>query len=186
MVELARLLALLAFVALAIAIVIFARKLGRAVAETRSRQSFRRTTADLVSRACTSLDGVAARIDGVRRQTIDAHLVTDNIEAASEAVRRYAEEAAALAGATSETREVREGILTELKRADRALQLAEHGVTILTSAGRIRGRELEAQTSIKRGYLGLLHAREALLRHRARADELVSVAAPHWFVRRNA
>ncbi len=85
-----------------------------------------------------------------------------------------------------DAREVREGILTELKRADRALQLAEHGVTILTSSSRIRGRELEAQTSIKRGYLGLLHAREALVRHGVRADELVTLAAPQWFARRNA
>jgi hypothetical protein len=186
MVELARILALLAFVALAIAIVVFARRLGRAVAETRSRQSFRRAAADLVSRACTSLDGVAERIDAVRRQTLDAHLVTDNLEAASEAVRRYTEEAEALAGATGEAREVRDGILTELKRAGRALQLAKHGVTIMTSAARIRGRELEAQTSIKRGYLGLLHAREALVRHGARADELVTLAQPQWFARRNA
>jgi hypothetical protein len=59
-------------------------------------------------------------------------------------------------------------------------------VAILTSGGRIRGRELEAQTSIKRGYLGILHAREALTRHRARADELVTLAQPQWFVRRNA
>jgi hypothetical protein len=185
MVELARILALLAFVALAIAVVIFARRLGRAVAETRSRQSFHRATADLIGRACTSLDGVAARIDAVRRQTLDAHLVSDNIEAASEAVRRYTEEAEALV-ATGDAREVRDGILTELKRAGRALQLAEHGVAILTSAGRIRGRELEAQTSIKRGYLGILHAREALTRHGARADELVTLAQPQWFARRNA
>lgn len=186
MVELARILALLAFVALAIAVVIFARRLGRAVAETRSRQSFRRAAGDLVGRACTSLDGVAARIDSVRRQTLDAHLVTDNIAAASEAVRRYTEEAERLPVATGEGREVRDGIMTELKRAERALQLAEHGVTILTSAGRLRGRELEAQTSIKRGYLGLLHAREALIRHAARADELVTLAQPQWFARRNA
>ena len=185
MVELARLLALLAFVALAIAVVIFARRLGRAVAETRSRQSFRRTARDLVNRACTSLEGVAERIDGVRRQTIDAHLVTENIEAASEAVRRYAEEAEVLAGTSGEAREVRDGILAELKRADRALQLAEHGVTILASSARVRGRELEAQTSIKRGYLGLLHARQSLLRHGERAEEIATVAAPQWFVRRH-
>ena len=185
MVELARILALLAFVALAIAVVIFARRLGRAVAETRSRQSFRRAAGDIVGRACTSLDGVATRIDAVRRQTLDAHLVTDNLEAASEAVRRYTEEAEALAVSTGEAREVRDGILTELQRADRALRLAEHGVTILTSAARLRGRELEAQTSIKRGYLGLLHAREALMRHGARAEELVNLAQPQWFARRN-
>jgi hypothetical protein len=184
MVELARLLALVAFVALAIALVIFVRRLGRAVAETRSRQSFRRLAGDLTSRACTSLDGVATRIDGLRRQTIAAHLVADNIEAASEAVRRYTEEAEAMSGLFGEARDVREAILTELRRADRALQLVEHGISILTSSARLRGRELEAQTSIKRGYLGILHARQALLRHGARAEELAAVATPQWFARR--
>ena len=38
----------------------------------------------------------------------------------------------------------------------------------------IRGgaRELEAQTSIKRGYLNLLHAREAIAREASRVDGL--------------
>ena len=33
-------------------------------------------------------------------------------------------------------------------------------------------RELEAQTSIKRGYLNLIHAREAIARQAILADEL--------------
>ena len=41
--------------------------------------------------------------------------------------------------------------------------MVEHGANILAS---VRGgaRELEAQTSIKRGYLNLIHAREAIAR----------------------
>ena len=39
--------------------------------------------------------------------------------------------------------------------------MVEHGAEILAQVRR-RGRELEAQTSIKRGYLNLLHAREAI------------------------
>jgi hypothetical protein len=49
--------------------------------------------------------------------------------------------------------------------------MVEHGAGILAQARR-RGRELEAQTSIKRGYLNLLHAREAIARHAARAVAL--------------
>ena len=41
--------------------------------------------------------------------------------------------------------------------------MVEHGATILAPVRR-GGRELEAQTSIKRGYLNLLHAREAIAR----------------------
>ena len=44
--------------------------------------------------------------------------------------------------------------------------MVEHGCTILASPA-ARQRELEAQTSIKRGYLNLLHAREAIARHAA-------------------
>ena len=40
--------------------------------------------------------------------------------------------------------------------------MVEHGATILASAQPAR-REIEAQTSIKRGYLNVLHAREAIV-----------------------
>ena len=58
-----------------------------------------------------------------------------------------------------------------LERAGRALSTVEHGTNILAS---VRGgaRELEAQTSIKRGYLNLIHAREAIARQAILADEL--------------
>ena len=49
--------------------------------------------------------------------------------------------------------------------------MVEHGATILASVRRGQ-RELEAQTSIKRGYLNLIHAREAIARHAARAEAL--------------
>jgi hypothetical protein len=39
--------------------------------------------------------------------------------------------------------------------------MVEHGRSIQASA-RMGGREVEAQTSIKRGYLNVLHAREAI------------------------
>ena len=57
--------------------------------------------------------------------------------------------------------------MTDLGRAKRAIDMVEHGATILASVRRGQ-RELEAQTSIKRGYLNLIHAREAIARHAAR------------------
>ncbi len=56
---------------------------------------------------------------------------------------------------------IRDDIVAELERAGRALAMVEHGATILAQVRR-RGRELEAQTSLKRGYLNLLHAKEAI------------------------
>jgi hypothetical protein len=63
---------------------------------------------------------------------------------------------------------VRDDIVAELERASRALDMVEHGRSIMASA-RVRGREIEAQTAVKRGYLNLLHAREAIVRHAGRA-----------------
>ena len=67
--------------------------------------------------------------------------------------------------------DIRDDLVAELERAGRALATVEHGATIMST---IRGgaRELEAQTSIKRGYLNLLHAREAIAREASRADGL--------------
>jgi hypothetical protein len=63
--------------------------------------------------------------------------------------------------------------------------MVEHGCGILASA-RVGGRELEAQTATKRGYLNVLHAREAIRRYGARAESLGSNAQPRLFERRNA
>jgi hypothetical protein len=49
-----------------------------------------------------------------------------------------------------------------------------HGCTLMASASRPNA-ELEAQTSIKRGYLNLIHAREAMLRL---ASEAIALATP--------
>jgi len=62
-------------------------------------------------------------------------------------------------------------VVAALERAHRALEMVEHGRSILAAARR-GSRELEAQTSIKRGYLNLLHAREALARHALEAQAL--------------
>ena len=56
--------------------------------------------------------------------------------------------------------------------------MVEHGATILASVRRGQ-RELEAQTSIKRGYLNLIHAREAIARlkaHRLQREAKVMAA----------
>src|SRR4029078_12589292 len=66
---------------------------------------------------------------------------------------------------------VRDAIVEDLERAGRALEMVGHGATILAQARR-RGRELEAQTSVKRGYLTPVPPREAIVRHAAAAEEL--------------
>ncbi|HEV8489412.1 MAG TPA: hypothetical protein VGQ58_06455 [Candidatus Limnocylindrales bacterium] len=170
MIQLAELLAIAASVALVLAIVIVVRRGARLIADTRDTERFKRRVADLATRVDQSLEGVAGRIDAVRRHTTGAEDIGENIAAAREAVARYETEARALRGPAG-AHEIRDAIVGELGRAARALEMADHGCAILTSA-RIGSRELEAQTSIKRGYLNVLHAREAIARHAARTTAL--------------
>ena len=170
MTELTVLLPISAFLALAIGIAIVLRRAGRIVARTREIEGFRSSVRDLTTRIDQSLEGAAGRIDAVRRGQLGADTIGPTIEAATDAVSRYALEARALKGPSIAV-EVRDAIVEDLERAERALGMVDHGAAILAQVRR-RGRELEAQTSIKRGYLNLIHAREAMVRHAAAAEEL--------------
>ena len=170
------LLPLAAFIALAAASVIILRRAGRLIANQREIQSFRSAVRDLNERIGMSLDGAAQRIDGVRRQQLSAEGLGDTVAATGDAITRYADEARALKG-PPEAAAIARDIVSDLDRAKRAIDMVEHGATILASVRR-GGRELEAQTSIKRGYLNLIHAREAIARHAARAEDLEPSRSP--------
>ena len=174
--ELFLILPLVAFLALAGLFALLLRRAGRVVARTREVQGFRNAIADLDNRIGQSLDGAAERIDAVRRQQSAAEGIGDTLAAATDAVARYADEARALKG-PPEALAIGQDIAHELARAGRAIDMVEHGVAILAAVRR-GGRELEAQTSIKRGYLNLIHAREAIGRHAARAADLEADPGP--------
>ena len=161
---------LLAFVALAAGFAIVVRRAGRIVARTRELEGFRSSIRELTTRIDQSLEGAAGRVDAVRRGQLGAETIGPTIAAATDAVTRYAGEAKALKGPFLAA-PIRDAIVDDLERAERALAMVDHGAKILAQARR-RGRELEAQTSIKRGYLNLVHAREAIVRHAAAAEDL--------------
>src|SRR3954466_57229 len=119
MLFLAQLLALAALIALGLAIVIVVRRATRLINETRETERFRRRVVDLAARMETSLEGVTARIDGVRRQSLPAESIIPNVEAAPHAGARYAEEAKTLRGPAGAA-EIRDAIVLELDRAARA------------------------------------------------------------------
>jgi hypothetical protein len=168
--ELTVLLPVAAFAALAFGVIVVLRRAGRIVARTREVEHFRSAIRDLATRIDQSLEGAVGRIDSVRRGQLAADAIPPTIEAATDAVTRYADEARALKGPPAGA-PIRDAIIDELERAGRALGMVEHGAKILAQARR-RGRELEAQTSVKRGYLNLVHAREAIVRHAAGAEDL--------------
>jgi hypothetical protein len=169
-IQLAELLAIAASVALALAFIIVVRRGAKLIADTRDTERFKRGVADLSKRADESLESVAGRIDAVRRHTTSAEDIGGSLAEAREAVAQFETEARALRCPPG-AGEIRDAIVGELGRAARALEMAEHGCEILASA-RMGSRELEAQTSIKRGYLNVLHAREAIARHAVRSTAL--------------
>jgi hypothetical protein len=163
------LLPIAAFVALAAGLAVVLRGTGRIVARTRELEQFRAGVGDLAARVDASLAAAAGQIDAVRRRQVAPEMITETLAAATDAVGRYADEAQALRSPRKANR-IRSDMVAELERARRALGMVEHGTAMLVVARR-GPRELEAQTSIKRGYLNLIHAREAFARHALEARE---------------
>lgn len=168
---------ILAFIALAAGLAVVFRRTGSIVARTREAEGFRSSVRDLAARVDASLAGASTRIDQVRHHQLTPDAIAETLTIASDAVDRYLAEARALHAPASAV-EVRDSLITQLERAGRALATVEHGTTIMST---VRGgaRELEAQTSIKRGYLNLLHAREAIATEASRADGLLSTRRDH-------
>lgn len=168
--ELAVLLPIAAFIALAAGLAVVLRGTGRIVARTRELEQFRAGVRDLATRVDASLGAAAGQIDAVRRRQVGPDTIGQTIMAATDAVDQYADEARSLRG-PRKAQGIRSDLVAELERARRALEMVEHGTTMMVTARR-GPRELEAQTSIKRGYLNLIHARDAFARHVQEAQDL--------------
>ena len=183
--ELAVLLPILAFVALAAGLIVVFRRTDRIVKRTREVEGFRVAVHDLAARIEVSLAGATGRIDSVRHNALPPAALADTLTAATDAVERYVEEAKELK-APAQGRTIRSELIADLERAGRALAMVEHGASILVAVRR-GNRELEGQTSLKRGYLNLLHARDAIARHAAAANDLpTTVTDPQDILRRGA
>ncbi|MEO5940393.1 MAG: hypothetical protein ABIZ72_05500 [Candidatus Limnocylindrales bacterium] len=174
----------LAFFILLTLFVLVLRRAGRFVATTRDAERFRRQVGDLAGRVETSLGEICGRIDAVRRGQLEADAVADDISASLDAIARYTTEARGFHPPIDGTA-IRDEIVAELERAARALEMVEHGRAIQASA-RSGGREVEVQTAIKRGYLNVLHAREAIARQEKLVAALTGLDGAHRFQRRNA
>ena len=166
------LLPIMGFIALAAGLAVVFRGTGRIAARTRELHQFKRAVKDLAVRADALLGAAASQIDAVRHQQAGPEAINQTVADATEALERYGEEARAWSG-PRRAQSIRDDLVAELERAVRALGMVEHGSDILASARR-GARDLEAQTSIKRGYLNLIHAREAIARHALRAEDLVA------------
>ena len=174
--ETAQGIALAAFVLLAAVIALGARRAGSVLRRTRVAEGFRGDVADLAARIERSLGDVSVLIDAVRRRDAEGEAIRVNLGAARDAAERYAEEARKLGGPRSAGPH-RQGIIEELERVGRALDLVDHGC-VLSMTGRRIERGPESDTAIKRGYLNLIHARESIAEHAAAAVLEAEGASP--------
>ncbi|MBP1705787.1 MAG: hypothetical protein H6Q36_1526 [Chloroflexi bacterium] len=166
---------LVLFVVLAATFVFVLHRAARVMADTREVDAFRGQVIDLVTRIDVSLTEVAERIDRVRRHQVDPEEVRGNLDAAADAVARYSEEGEALRPPPG-MHDLRTTLVEELARSGRALDVVRHGCDALAD-GVPGPRQVEGQTSVKRGYLNLLHAREALRRVAREAERARPPAA---------
>ena len=158
-----RVTALILFVGLSVLIVyvvLRSRTVGR---ETRDSAAFREAIAAVGPRADETLAPISGLVDEVRRHRCEAGSILADLAAAQAAVtERIGEVEAIPAPKGSEVYRAR--IVDDLLRAGRALERIEHGCR-LSQETTSRLGDLEGQTSVKRGYLELQHAREAIGRH---------------------
>ncbi len=164
------LLPIMGFIALAAGLTVVFRGTARIAAQTREIRQFQTALRDLAGRADQTLGVAAAQIDQVRHHQAGPELIGQAVLDTTETLERYTEEARSLKG-PRRTRQIRDELVVALERASRAIAMVDHGATMLASARR-GNRDLEAQTSIKRGYLNLIHAREAIVWQSLRADRL--------------
>ena len=153
---------LLLFALLALAFLLVLRRAALVVAQTREMEGFTQAACDLAARIAASLAGAGERIDAVRRGQVAPDTVRETLDAAHDAVERYRAETEALAPPTGYG-PLRVRLAEELDRAARALDMVDHGCATLSVARVGRALEAEGQTAIKRGYLNVLHAREAVV-----------------------
>jgi hypothetical protein len=128
-----------------------------------------RAAADIARRADVSLSELAAVVDDLRRRKAGPEMSGPSLRASAEALRRYGQEAASVDKQTHHSGNA--GLEAEVERALRAVELIEHGRQLLLDP--IGERVSEGETSVKRGYLNLLHAREAI---KSRGEEIAAAA----------
>ncbi len=104
--------------------------------------------------------------DEMRRRLTDARETEMAVGSAAAAIRRQIDRAAALAQANPQS-ENAAGLVEDLQRALRAAELIEHGRQMLVDEQ--YGDIGEGETAVKRGYLNLTHAHDAIRERRERA-----------------
>ena len=148
---------------IAAALALFLQRASGALRATRKVERFQQDAAALGARLDETLALVIVQVDAVRRHEADGSTILDDLTGIVSALDDGLSAAEGL-DAPAAYAASRAGIVAEIGHAQRALDMVRHGCE-MAAGPRARMRSTEAQIAVKRGYLNLLHAREALARH---------------------
>jgi hypothetical protein len=144
--------------ALGVVAAITMRRMSTLAARTRTLERFQRGVTGIDARLGITADPFVGQLDEIRRRSGDPNALAEALPVAQDALRALVVEARALKPPTALTSQA-VALVVELERAIRSADMVEHGLdAMLAHRG---GRDLEAQTSLKRGALNMRHAREA-------------------------
>lgn len=136
-----------------------ARRMTNLAGQTRELAAYQAALQSIALRIAAAVDPVIEHLDEVRRRSGDPGRVADVVPAAVDQVHVAVMEARALRSPAALVDRTA-AVIAELERSERALDHIDHGLSGLVG---IRGpRELEIQTTLKRGALNLRHARDAI------------------------
>jgi hypothetical protein len=145
-------------VVLALLFVATLRRASALAARTRSLERFQGAADSLDRRFAAIVGPLVAGLDEIRHHVGDPAALRDQLTATQAGLDELQNEAEGLAAPTGLV-----GMVTlmrgDLDRAQRAASLVEHGLASMVNT--TIGRDLEAQTSLKRGSLNLRHAQGA-------------------------
>jgi hypothetical protein len=136
---------------------------------TRDLEDFQAAVDSLDLRFGAVAQPVLRSLDEARRHAGDPAGLPELVGAAQMVIEELTGETMALA-APEGLAPVVTAMTGDLERASRAVMLVEHGLGMMTNTS--IGRDLEAQTSLKRGALNLRHAREAFAERARKVADL--------------
>jgi hypothetical protein len=158
------LLPIVVFFALGVPIVVLLWRIFVIGGRIRREAQHGRTALDIARRSDICISELAGAVDELRRRKTGPDASAASLQTTADALNRYAQEAEAVDKRLPDGDTA--GLKVEIERAQRAVELISHGTTLMAEAS---GEHFfEGETSVKRGYLNLLHAREAI-KERAQA-----------------
>jgi hypothetical protein len=135
------------------------RRMSVLIARTQSLERFQKSVDAINVRLGATAEPFVGQLDEIRRRSGDPQVMAEALPGTQDTLRALAAEARVLK-APAQLVPLAQALAVELDRAVRAADLVDHGLGALI-ADRRGGRDLEAQTSLKRGALNMRHAREA-------------------------